>query len=364
MILHMSPAIFYFMRFIPYKHLAFVALASGLMSHLVADEKSIEAEIILVVGAAGESQYEFVFSSAIERVQQAAELSPAELTIIRETTGNSSPKQQLISHLESISPSGSPPLWLIFIGHGTFDGVDARFNLIGPDITCNELAATLLPVQRQLVIVLGFSGSAPFVAPLAGPNRSILSATRSGYELNFSRFGPLFCQALVAPDADIDKDNQVSLLEAFLHASTNTSEYYNSQKRLMSEHAMIDDNGDGLATPAEWFSGLYPSKSAVDGKPLDGSTAHTQVLIPSDIERSLSMDDRQSRNHLEAMLRDLKKNQPDLDQNTYRTRLESILTDLARIYFPESVEAEVKSNSPDAESPPADEVETPTSEQQ
>lgn len=351
------------MSFVPFKHLAILALASSLTGSPAADEKPIEAEIILVVGAAGESQYEFVFNSAIERVQQAAELSPAKLSIIRESMDDSSPRQQLISHLESIAPAGSLPLWLIFIGHGTFDGVDARFNLIGPDITSKDLMATLLPFERPMVVVLGFSGSAPFVAPLAGPNRTLLSATRSGYELNFARFGPLFCQALIDPNADIDKDDQVSLLEAFLHASNNTSEFYNSQKRLMSEHAMIDDNGDGLATPAEWFSGLYPSKSAADGKPLDGFTAHTVVLIPSDIERSLSIEDRQSRNHLEAMLRDLRKNQPDLDQNTYRTRLESILGDLANIYFPESSESDVKPVSPDEGAPVADEGTDPAKEE-
>ncbi|MCD8535927.1 MAG: hypothetical protein LR011_14525 [Verrucomicrobia bacterium] len=126
---------------------------------------------------------------------------------------------------------------------------------------------------------------------------------------------------------------------------------------------MIDDNGDGLATPAEWFSGLYPSKSAADGNPLDGSTAHTVVLIPSDIERALSIDDRQSRNRLEAMLRDLRKNQPDLDQNTYRTRLELILTDLANIYFPESSESNVKPDSPDEEAPVADEGTDPVKEE-
>ena len=49
---------------------------------------------------------------------------------------------------EVAKPAGE--FWLVFIGHGTYDGHAAKFNLRGPDISAEELAAALKPCQRPL----------------------------------------------------------------------------------------------------------------------------------------------------------------------------------------------------------------------
>ena len=80
-----------------------------------------------------------------------------------------------------------------------------------------------------------------------------VTATRSGYQHNYARFGKFLAEALSNPKNDLDKDGQISLLESFLSASHRTTEFYKTEGRLATEHALLDDNGDGLGTPATWF---------------------------------------------------------------------------------------------------------------
>ncbi len=126
-------------------------------------------------------------------------------------------------------------LWLVFIGHGTFDGRTAKFNLRGPDISADDLAAALKPCRRPLVILQCASASGPFLKALSAPGRVIITATRSGYEVNATRFGGYLAQANADPAADLDKDGQTSLLEAYLAASHQVEQSYQEQGRLMTE---------------------------------------------------------------------------------------------------------------------------------
>ena len=104
----------------------------------------------------------------------------------------------------------------MLIGHGTFDGREAKFNLRGPDVTDVELADWLLPFKRPVVVINCASASGPFINRLSGANRVVVTATKSGNEINFARFGQYIAEAIADPRADLDKDGQVSLLEAFL----------------------------------------------------------------------------------------------------------------------------------------------------
>src|SRR5262249_49838176 len=137
-------------------------------------------------------------------------------------------------------------LWLVFIGHGTYDGKTAKFNLCGPDISADELATAMKPCRRPLVVIQCASASGPFLKALSAPGRVVIAATRSGYEVNVTRFGDFMARAIADPTADLDKDGQTSLLEAFLMAARQVEQSYKDQGRLMTEHALLDDNGDGL----------------------------------------------------------------------------------------------------------------------
>lgn len=320
------------------------------------DNPSPQAEILLIVGAPGSERFAAVFGEARQLIEAAAISAPAPVNVIQDDlTDGTPPRQQIFDVLKEMKPDGLLPLWIILTGHGTFDGVDAKFNLRGEDITSKEFKEALQRFTRPVVLVLGFSASAPFLTDLAGPDRIILSATKSGYEMNYSHFARYFAEALLDPDADADRDEQNSLLETFVFAAKQVRDFYESENRLLTENALIDDNGDGRGTPAEWFNGVFTSSEAEDGTEVDGLRAHQLVLIPNEIERQLSLEDRQLRNDLEKELRLLRKNKDQTPPESYRRQLEQIFRQIARIYYPE------KSQDPEpVEEQPSDQ--TPQSE--
>jgi hypothetical protein len=204
--------------------------------------------------------------------------------------------------------------------------------LRGPDVTDVELAAWLAPQKRQLAIIDCTSASGPFINRLSGDSRIVITATKSGHETNYARFGQYMSEAIGDQRSDIDKDGQVSLLEAFLTAANRVDEYYRSRGQLATEHALIDDNGDRLGTPANWFRGVRATQRAKDGAQLDGLRAHQLHLIPSDHEREITGEVRDRRNQLERSIAALRDRKGKLKEDEYYERLEELMVDLARLY--------------------------------
>jgi hypothetical protein len=223
-------------------------------------------------------------------------------------------------------------LWLVLIGHGTFDGKEARFNLRGPDLSASDLALWLQPFHRPLALINTASSSAPFLNKLSATNRVIITATRSGHEQNYTRFGQYFAESIANPKADLDKDGQVSLLEAFLMASRQVAEFYKAEGRLASEHALLDDNGDGLGTPADWFRGLRAIKKPKENAAMDGLLARQFHLIRSDAEAKLTDEQRARRDALEHEVLLYREKKSQLPEDEYYRELEKLLLPLARSY--------------------------------
>ena len=218
------------------------------------------------------------------------------------------------------------------IGHGTYDGKSAKFNLRGPDLSASALAEWLKNHERPLAIINCASSSGPFVAALSGPNRTIATATRSGFEQNFTRLGGHLAAAITAPTADLDKDQQVSLLEAFLTAANRTAEFYKAVGRLATEHPLIDDNADGRGTPPDWFRGIRVTKQPEGNAVPDGLRAHQMHLILSEAEKTLSPETRTRRNALELQLAKVRTQKSVLEEDEYYEKLEPLLLQLARLY--------------------------------
>jgi hypothetical protein len=223
------------------------------------------------------------------------------------------------------------PLWIVLIGHGTWDGREAKFNLRGPDLTASELAQWVKPMTRPLAVINTASASAPWIPALTGPGRVVISATRSGDEQNLTRFGGFLAEAIADPTSDLDQDGQTSLLEAFLRASSRTAEWYQTAGRLATEHALIDDNSDGLGTPAAWFRGTRATRMAAGGGRLDGAVARQFVLVRSAWEQRLSPADRARRDALELELNRLRERRPAPPDDAYYRKVESIAIELARL---------------------------------
>jgi hypothetical protein len=300
---------------------------------LLAAESFERQTVVVVSGAPGSPEYQQPFADWSLAWLKAATAAHAEAHSIGSQT--SSPKTDHDLLKEAVAASGAgriSPLWLILIGHGTFDGKEVKFNLRGPDVSGAELADWLKPVTRPVVVLACFSASGPLINQLSRRDRVIVTATRSGSELNASRFGRYLAETNRDLSADLNMDGQVSVLEAFVTAAGRVEQSYKDQSRLATEHALLDDNGDGLGTPASWFHGVRAVRQARGNAPLDGLRAGQIALIKSDRERKLPLAARQRRDALEAELEQLRNNREKLDQNTYYQQLERILTELAHLY--------------------------------
>jgi hypothetical protein len=329
--------------------------------------------LLLVVGAPGEPEFGTNFVRQAENWSRAAAQAQVPLTLIglgspatssispdlpdapttpapdrpeeADASGTSPPadvsspsqpadRELLAAALAAAAKSGREPLWLVLIGHGTFDGREARFNLRGPDLTATELADWLKPFERPLVLINTASASAPFLAALSGTNRIVITATRSGHEQNFTRFGDHLAATLADPASDFDQDGQTSLLEAFLSAAARVAEFYQTAGRLATEHALLDDNGDGLGTPADWFRGVRAVKRPQPGAASDGARAQQLHLVPSPEEAALAPAVRARRDALELDIFRLRDRKASLLEDDYYGRLESLLLELAALLVP------------------------------
>ena len=289
--------------------------------------------VIVVVGAAGSPEYGAQFVKWARLWEQACSKAGTNFTAIGlNKVQEPDDRITLQQTLAGESQQTGAALWLVLIGHGTFDGRTAKFNLRGPDISANDLAEWLKPVIRPLVVINTASSSAPFLSILSGPERVLITATKSGYEQNHSRFGEYLAGAIAEPKADLDKDGQTSLLEAFLTASNRVDEFYSAAGRLATERALLDDNGDGLGTRADWFRGVRPIQKAEEGAALDGYRAHQFHLVHSEAENKMPTRLRAKRDRLELEVVKLRDSREKFSEEEYFSRLESILYDIAQIY--------------------------------
>jgi len=288
---------------------------------------------IIVQGSPGEESYAEDFTRQAAVWQKTATNHQARIRLIgQDPSAAEDDRTKLQATLADEPKETTAPLWIILIGHGTFDRQVARFNLRGEDVSAEELAGWLEPFRRPIAVINTSSASAPFLAALSGEDRVIITATRSGNEQNATRFGTSLATTLVDPATDLDQDGQVSLLEAFLSAASRVAEFYRTEGRLATEHALIDDNGDGLGTPASWFRGLRATKKARNAAALDGIRAHQWLLTPDPADTARPPEWRARRDTLEAAVIAIRDQKDSLPHEEYYRQLEAALLELARHY--------------------------------
>lgn len=291
--------------------------------------------VIVVTGAPGTEEYGRDFAKWADQWNAASEKAKATFRQVGKVN-KGDPKDVLRKILAKESRKSPQPLWVVLLGHGTYAGKQAKFNLNGPDLEAGELAEWLKDFERPLAIVNCASSSSPFLNALRAKGRVVITATRSGVERNYCRLGGFLATAIGDSTADLDKDGQTSLLEAWLIASRRTAAFYEEEGRLATEHSLLDDNGDGKGTQSDWFRGLQVTKkSAEEGLLPDGLRAHQFHLIPSANERKLTARQRAERDALELELARLRSRKTKLKDDEYYELLEEVLRQMSRIYFPE-----------------------------
>ena len=309
---------------------AWFCVRCSMFLFFLAAASNAASRVVIVTGAAGEEQYATAFSNWSAAWQKACAAAGAKATVIDSTD------KEALAHLhqtlEAEPAATTDDLWLVLLGHGSFDGRDGKFNLPGDDLAASDLAAWLKPFQRPVIVVCGFSASGAFLKPLSSPGRIIIAATKSGGESNYARFGGYFSEAIADPAADLDKDGQTSVLEAWLAAAQRVADFYKNEDRLATEHSLLDDNGDGLGTPPDWFQGIRVVKKSKENREPDGLRAHQIHLVPSEAERALPPAVRAKRDALERELAQLRDAKATLPEDEYYAKLEALLVRLARLY--------------------------------
>ena len=213
-------------------------------------------------------------------------------------------------------------LFVFLIGHGSFDGKESKFNLVGPDLSASEYNALIssLPTRRVVVFNMA-SASGEFIKSLAAKGRIIVTATRNGQETNATRFAGFFISALNAADADTDQDGHISVLESFVYASRLTGDYYKRAGRLATEHALLDDNGDGVGhEKAEAGEGLLARATYLDSLSVDEAAA-TAVTVKLLNERT----------RLEGEIEQLIARKGSMPEAEYEATLERLFIALAKV---------------------------------
>ena len=142
-------------------------------------------------------------------------------------------------------------LLIILLGHGTYDGDVAKFNLVGPDLTAADWSTLLTGVPGRLVVVNTTEASFPFLERLSGPNRVVITATDSAAQKYATVFPDYFVKALSEASTDLDKNGRTSIFEVFTAASAAVKQHYQQRGQLTTERALFDDNGDGVGREAE-----------------------------------------------------------------------------------------------------------------
>lgn len=290
--------------------------------------------IIVVKGAEGQPEFGEQFQEAGDRWCRLADSQKMNLVKIGWTNDSGEADRiRLQKAIESFAHSGTTEdLWLVLLGHGTFSNNTAKFNLVGPDVTAKELSDWLKPLNSRCVVFNCFSSSGPFLTALSGNNRIIVTATKSGAELNFTRFGSFLAGSLQDLSADVDHDQEVSLLEIFLSAASQTERFYRESARLATEHALLDDNGDRIGTSSDFFRGTRPAKAAEAGKQLDGRHAARVILYSSPTAPQLTPTQKLQRDVIEQQLDQLRARKPQLALAAYEDELEKLLLQLAELY--------------------------------
>ena len=235
-------------------------------------------------------------------------------------------REQIRAQFQSLARTAKPDdaLVVMMIGHGTDDGVDYKFNSPGPDITAAELAALLdhVPAARQCVVMMTSSSGAS-LRFLRRPNRVVITATKTGTEKIATMFARYWAESLSDPAADTDKNDAVSVLEAFRYEQRKVNEFIDSSKRLATEHSLLEDTGKGDGE-------RNPSAENGEGRL---AAAFTLVRLGANADAARDPAKRAllaKKEQLEQAIDQLKYEKSGMDAADYRKQLTQLLLELAK----------------------------------
>jgi hypothetical protein len=279
---------------------------------------------VVVAGLGGEPDYEQSFTAAAKDLDRVFKTSgPA--AHVYTLTGAQATASQLTAMMSEVARDAKvdDDFTLILIGHGSFDGVEYKFNLVGPDVTASQIATMCdhIAARRQLIVdTTSASGGA--LQFLVRPGRAVIAATKSGTEKNATVFARYWVEALQDPATDTDKSDSISAMEAFTYAAKKTAAFYDSQKRLATEHAVFNDAGKG-----------EPVREAGNGQ---GTLMASFTLLRLGTSQQAANNPAKralldKKDELEQKIDTLKYQKAAMDPEDYKQQLTGALVELAKV---------------------------------
>jgi hypothetical protein len=305
--------------------------------HALGAQATGRTHVLIVSGVGGDSARSERFTrlaleaSAALRTRYAVDDSL--ITVLAERTARDprmirdrSTRDALKAAIERVAALALPNerFLFIYIGHGSAQSNRPQLALVGPDISAADLATLLATVRAGTIgVVLAASASGDFVKPLSGPGRVIISATKSGAEQNESLFAEHFVTALGSDAADADKDQRVSLLELFSYTRREVARIYETSNRLLTEHAILDDDGDGVGRSDA-------SPNAADGA-LASRVAISRIGTVAATNDPRAAPYMRRREDLQRQIDSLRTRRDRLSAAEYDRRLEDLVVELAQV---------------------------------
>ncbi len=285
---------------------------------------------LIVAGASGGQEYAQQYARWTDELSKLLaarmKLDAANITVLSDTprpdaAATAANVRKAVAKLRA-SMGRDDVLLLVLIGHGTFDGEDAKFNLVGPDLESAAWAELVGGISGRVVVVNTTSASFPFIERLAGPRRIVITATDSAAQRFDTVFPEHFIAAFQQDSSDVDKNGRVSIWEAFAAAAAGVRRHYQQRGQLATERPLLDDNGDGVGKEASdpGEDGALASRTYLD-EPVPGAAPTDPALVKL-LQRKAA---------LEAEVEELRVRRTFMPAAEYAQEFEKLMIDLAQV---------------------------------
>jgi len=310
--------------------------ALGMTLLLTSTSALAQTHVVIVSGLGGEKKYHDSFIQISQSIATAANkrwgIPDTAIVWLGEDSVSRAPYfrgqstkvnvERIVGQIAAKAAQGEQFI-LILVGHGSGEGEDSKISIPGPDLSARDFAQLLAKFPTQKVAFVDLTSASGDILPIvSAPNRVVITATKSSFERNESRFAQFFADALSKDVADADKDGRVSLLEAYRYALIETKRVYDSDTRLQTEHAQLDDMGakNGVADP--------------DGRTGQGLLAR-RFFFDAGMSKAAGNDPRiaalyKDKFALEDQIDSLKLKKTAMNADSYDDALEALLVQLAR----------------------------------
>ena len=296
-----------------------------------------QTHLVIISGLGGEKKYSTAFNDLAERLADAGSkrfgIQEQEILWFGEDSVSKRPhfrgqstKVNVERAMAQLATRAGPgdQIVLVLIGHGSGEGEESKISIPGPDLGARDFAQLLARFPTQKIAFIDMTSASGDMLPvISGPNRVVITATKSAFERNESLFARFFVDALTQDLADVDKDGRVSLLEAFRYAVVETKRVYDNETKLQTEHAQFDDIGlkSGTAEPdGKTNQGLLARRFFLDGGFGSRNGANDPQLAALYREKFA----------LEDQLDQLRLKKATMNVDAYDDALEAVLVPLAR----------------------------------